>query len=422
MVKQVVANLLEASWQNKSVGIPMDHYAYGQRTWLGFCKAPYKAMMYAVKNMEALEYVTKQVGHLGRLSTFTPTVRFKELIPACKPEPLTFNHSTHPLVYLTAKVPVLDAEGKPVKDAKGKAKVKREFIELSDKQQEQAGRELLEKYNELLRNTTITYISSTTNSNTNITTYTTPLPYSTTGQASEVVAEVGGILVRIFQRGDETCQYGGRLYGKGFENHQSLTKAERSTIQVGGSATQELDWKAMHPFMAYALCGDDGIQYPLDDDPYLLDEEQPELRPLTKTMLLTALNCPSRKSCLLAIHNESQKIRKGVINGTAKPDNLAWLKLYDRYREDLKELYDELIDEHSPIADWIGTDKGILLQNLDSAIMLEVVRYFTDRGILVLPVHDSCIIAEKHACELKRVMDDTYSRHMNGHTCPIEIK
>ena len=51
---------------------------------------------------------------------------------------------------------------------------------------------------------------------------------------------------------------------------------------------------------------------------------------------------------------------------------------------------------------------------------IDVLSHFAKRGIPVLPVHDSFIIATGYGDELKEVMQKVYSAHNNGFYCPVK--
>ena len=79
----------------------------------------------------------------------------------------------------------------------------------------------------------------------------------------------------------------------------------------------------------------------------------------------------------------------------------------------LGEALNALRAKHEPIADLIGTGKGIELQYLDSQITEIIITEFMADGIPVLAVHDSYIIWEEHADDLRDVMNEAW-RELSG--------
>ena len=60
--------------------------------------------------------------------------------------------------------------------------------------------------------------------------------------------------------------------------------------------------------------------------------------------------------------------------------------------------------------------------NLDAKIALNIAFHFINQGIPCLPVHDSFLVQVRYESELRRVMLDTYKKHANGFTIPIQKK
>ena len=55
------------------------------------------------------------------------------------------------------------------------------------------------------------------------------------------------------------------------------------------------------------------------------------------------------------------------------------------------------------------SDVGVELQYEDSRISERILEFFTQKGIVVLPVHDSYIVPESHALMLQLVMYDAWA-------------
>jgi len=111
-------------------------------------------------------------------------------------------------------------------------------------------------------------------------------------------------------------------------------------------------------------------------------------------MLLMAINAKDRLSALRAFRLETKR----------------WEP----------ELYDAIVAAHAPIGKCIGSDWGIRLQRLDSEIAERVLMHFTSRHKACIPIHDSFIVKEEDADELRQIMEVEYSNVMHGFTCPIK--
>lgn len=66
--------------------------------------------------------------------------------------------------------------------------------------------------------------------------------------------------------------------------------------------------------------------------------------------------------------------------------------------------------KHRPIANYLGRTGGMKFQYLDSQITEEILSTLTRRGIPVLAVHDSYLIWEEYALDLKWQMNRVWGR------------
>jgi len=179
-------------------------------------------------------------------------------------------------------------------------------------------------------------------------------------------------LSAIYARSNWAC--GGRLYSsafKGFDSYQTLPSKTRKTIKINGETTCELDFKSLHITMLYHL---KGINYSDDAYSYLSRES----RPLAKSAAIITINAPTKASAILAIAHQLEVSQETSLDAV-----------------------DRFIAYHTPIAEYICSDKGIELQNLDSKIMIQILRDCFKNNIPALPVHDSviCRISDKKAVE-----------------------
>ncbi|RWK22307.1 MAG: hypothetical protein EOR43_17205 [Mesorhizobium sp.] len=190
----------------------------------------------------------------------------------------------------------------------------------------------------------------------------------------------GNRLYRVFN--DGCFDHGGRIYGGWWQN---VPKEYRRYITINGMPTVEVDFSSMQLAMLYAKVGEQ-----LEGDAYAIDGFPPELRPLVKTTTLKMINALGR------IRAPSR---------SALPEGISW-----------KDLQQAILEKHRPIAGYFRSGEGIRLQRLDSDIAEDVILRMMERGIPVLPIHDSFIVEEEHADELSAVMLDAYQKRMGGMT------
>ena len=76
----------------------------------------------------------------------------------------------------------------------------------------------------------------------------------------------------------------------------------------------------------------------------------------------------------------------------------------------IKPLLESFCQRHEPIREYFFTGIGVFLQRTDATFTEHVLSHFVRTGTLVLPVHDSFMVASSHEQELLSVMEDTYRR------------
>ena len=60
----------------------------------------------------------------------------------------------------------------------------------------------------------------------------------------------------------------------------------------------------------------------------------------------------------------------------------------------------------------VSNSAGMFCMNYEAAIMERVINHFTDKGIVVLPVYDSCVIAKQYEAELIEAMKQSFLDEM----------
>lgn len=180
----------------------------------------------------------------------------------------------------------------------------------------------------------------------------------------------------------------GRMYTRG-RGHQSLSGDERRRILIDGQEVCELDFACYHTNMLYA---ERGLELDGDGYDFLPD------RGRAKVALNILYNTSSRDDAIGTIAHEL---------------GVTWTKAV--------EVVEAAERRHHAISDAFCSDAGARLMNVDSAIMLDVMRSMMRKGRLVLPVHDSCVCRRCDRKMLMKAMDKSY-RKVFGRGCPIKEK
>jgi hypothetical protein len=181
---------------------------------------------------------------------------------------------------------------------------------------------------------------------------------------------------------------GGRAYGP----WQSLPARHRAMMLINGEPTLEPDFVALHPSIAYALRG---VQFV--GDPYETAEFP---RNNGKAAFNIALNAKSYLSARSAI---ARDLNLDMTTAT--------------------KLLQAITSKHLAVSDLFFSDAGVRLMRIDSDIALNTVMSCQEKGIPVLPVHDSFITPARHAAQTAEIMEASFcTRFPQSGTCRVRIK
>jgi hypothetical protein len=190
-------------------------------------------------------------------------------------------------------------------------------------------------------------------------------------------------LHRVFN--DPELQTGGRFYGGWWIN---IPREHRRHLVVNGKRMVELDYSNQHPSILYAQ---EGVSRPFDcysevlKLPRLPHGVTPKnVRDMVKAAFNAMLN--------------SSHILKNAPNGVEpKRFGLKW-----------REISDAITAFHKPIAHHFYTGVGVRLQRQDSDIAEKVLLHFAQKGIAVLPLHDSFLMHHGYETWLEPVMRSAF--------------
>ena len=194
---------------------------------------------------------------------------------------------------------------------------------------------------------------------------------------------------------NSSWEEGGRFYG-GF--WQRIGQDYREQILINNEETVELDFSSLHPVLAYVQAG---VDYWKEHDigPYDISvngiEDAKVSREVIKKLFLLALNAKDQTTLFKAFRSEFDY---SLLDGLE----------YSFTDDALGAILDSIKARHTKIADQIATGAGTVLMNLDSRIVEFVVQRFLDNNSVVLSVHDSFIVIERHRDRLLAAMKDAW--------------
>ncbi|VEJ53831.1 hypothetical protein [Pragia fontium] len=197
-----------------------------------------------------------------------------------------------------------------------------------------------------------------------------------------------------------------------------MSSLSRCNLLLNGQETIEVDFKSLHPRIIYAVLG---IELPDGFDPYAISpdnfelpdtpEIRQQLRNLSKIGLLILLNASNPYQALGALETEFKEA-KIAYDFDLLPDNLS-----------LRNVISALKEINPEIAAKFHSGAGLLLQNYDSNIAELVISYFTEKGIPVIPIHDSFIVAKEFEQEMHYIMKEAYECIVGSTlNCIVETK
>jgi len=210
---------------------------------------------------------------------------------------------------------------------------------------------------------------------------------------------------------------GGRFYG----HYQQIPSEDRKRIFIDGERTIELDYKAIHIALLYALEG-----LPVPSDPYVIDGHA-DIRNTFKAICLILVNVENVGSLKAAItvsgKPKTKQAARQYKEKRQRYDYLRSLKLkatephksepVKNFIENIpdgskgEELLALLLEKHEPIAHRFNTKNiGLKLQKLDSELMSLVLTKLD--GIPCLPVHDSIRCKVSDAGVVRKAMIDSF--------------
>jgi len=244
---------------------------------------------------------------------------------------------------------------------------------------------------------------------------------------------------------------GGRWYERG-SKIQTKSQNERKSIMIDNESTVELDFKALHPSLLYEEAYKENpefvkqwIDYTFKGnfDPYgcpleflIIDQDKidyiknnynPKYNPvrnLCKYALMLALNAGSMPSATKALVQAYKKEYNAIKAGDF---DLSKAKYYGiEYKEVFHGslILHRIADYNSPIRHKLFSDAGVLLQNIDSAIMSLVIdKLVSSDEEVAIPEHDSVIVKKRLEGVVHTYMLEAYQAVVGSiEFCSIEVK
>lgn len=185
-------------------------------------------------------------------------------------------------------------------------------------------------------------------------------------------------LRRIFSNKDLDLH--GRFYGGWW---QSLPEKYRQHITIDGRQTVEVDYSTLALRMVYAF---QKKKITNTEDAFDLGlKPNKEQRKIIKKFTYAIINDEEGK---YRLSNEKYKLLKVSHN----------------------QLVRLILKYHPPVKEYLRSNIGLRLMNYDSEITKDILLNMFKRDIIVLPIHDSFIVARKYLTVLTKQMEVSYKK------------
>lgn len=219
------------------------------------------------------------------------------------------------------------------------------------------------------------------------------------------------------QFANASWKQGGRFYGGWW---QRIPSENRPDIRINNTPTIEVDYSGHHPVLLYAAVAHINYWSEIGGDVYDIPKadffrsnldlkgkaRKAANRQCLKYLVLMLINAKSEED---AFDGFRQRIREQHLDWwqeTTDGRGINWLN------DDLYEITDLIKEKHAPIAKHFGTNAGVKLQYIDSEITARILNFFTERGVVVLPVHDSYVVQEEWGETLRYVMEEEWRNQL----------
>jgi hypothetical protein len=217
-------------------------------------------------------------------------------------------------------------------------------------------------------------------------------------EKTTVLDELGNPITNIYCRiFNESFEYGGRFYKADVLQIKNKTTSARLGITIDGEPVVEVDFGNLHFRIVAAKEGIDTYDIPADIYADMLEDHNNLIdREIVKLAVNMMFNCYDEKTAIKAIQGEINKLSKeDKLEYTLGNAKSVMMLIYHAY----PDFVDYFCSEES---------YGRRLQNEDSHLAASILSVFIDKGIPILPVHDSFIVARSYENLLIDTMADKF--------------
>ena len=232
---------------------------------------------------------------------------------------------------------------------------------------------------------------------------------------------------------------GGRLYTLGGGVQLLPQHIRASSLRIDGEAVVELDYSAIHPSICYQqMYNNDGFNIydvmgtefsPYDADLSFVKVDE-KLKDQWET--LTGKKHNPRRSLaklgiLIGMNSDDMNSAAWTLGNKVKLDREKEVEDQEFYalvgKTDYGKVLEAVRSHNDFIRDMFFNDGGIMLQNIDSKIMMNIVGAMGEKGHAVLAYHDSVLVKESAEDDLREAMFTAWKTVLSDTTfCKVDKK
>jgi hypothetical protein len=219
------------------------------------------------------------------------------------------------------------------------------------------------------------------------------------------------------QFANASWKQGGRFYGGWW---QRIPSEHRPDIRIDNIPTTEIDYSGHHVVLLYAAVahinywseiGGDVYDIPKADFfPGKLDlkgkAKKAANRQCLKYLVLMLINAKNEEDAFDGFRQRIREQHPDWWQETTDGHGISWDNV------SLNAITHLIREKHEPIAKHFGSGAGVKLQYIDSEITTRILNFFTERGVVVLPVHDSYVVQEEWGETLRYVMEEEWRNQL----------
>lgn len=237
----------------------------------------------------------------------------------------------------------------------------------------------------------------------------------------------------------DTMHVAGRIYAAGGGVQLLPQRLRNEYLTIDGEPVVELDFSAIHPNICYQMLLKDGINvYDLlgeDFSPYgadlsfvQIDGDEIEKQAKLIGKPYNPLRNLAKLAILIGINSVDEAQAVGAMSGKVRDD----AKKKEQEEKlfvgvvgtiPVKRILSAIKDHNDLISESFYKDKGVVLQKVDSDIMMNIIQTMVQKDHTVLVYHDSCLVKASAENDLRQAMYSAWEEVLGDKTfCRVERK